>query len=252
MLSPGFSRFAIGIIGNIISLFLFLSPLPTFVRICKKGSVEQYSATTYLVTFVNCMLWGLYGMPFIHPNNILVSTIAGSGCFIELAYLLLFVIYSDTKGKKVILILITIAEIICIGIILTLVLTLAHTSKRRAQIIGLFGDISGVVMYAAPLTVMKQVITTKSVEFMPLAVSVASFANALVWTLYAIHPFDPYVAMPNGLGCILGLAQLILYGTYYKSTKEQLAARKAVEKVEMGLKEVIVLTVEPKKSQHPH
>lgn len=193
------------------------------------------------------MLWALYGLPFIHPDSILLLTISAIGCLIELTYLLLFIIYSDTKRKKVILILTTLAEILAVGIILSLVLTLAHTTKLRSQIIGVFGDISGVVMYASPLSVMKQVITTKSVEFMPLAVSVASLANALVWTLYAIHPFDLYVAVPNGLGCFLGLAQLILYATYYKSTKDQLAARTAAEKGEVGLKEVILVTVEPNK-----
>ena len=41
---------------------------------------------------------------------------------------------------------------------------------------------------------------------------------------------------PNGLGSLFALVQLILYATYYKSTKEQLAARKA--KSAMGLSEV--------------
>lgn len=57
------------------------------------------------------------------------------------------------------------------------------------------------------------------------------------------------IQAPNGIGCFLGLAQLILYAAYYKSTKQQIAARKAaeLEKVEMGLKEVIVVTREPNK-----
>lgn len=247
MVSPAFARLAVGVLGNIVSLFLYLSPVPTFVRICKKGSVEQYSATTYLVTLLNSMLWTAYGMPFIHPNSILVSTIAAIGGVIELVYLFLFVIYTENKKRKVVLVLIILGEVVAVGLTLALLLSLTHHSKRRSQVIGILGDISGVVMYASPLSVMKQVITTKSVEFMPLAVSVTSFANALIWTLYAIHPLDPYVAMPNGLGCLLGLAQLILYAVYYKSTKQQLAARKAAQKVELGLKEVIVVAMEPKK-----
>ncbi|XP_074317605.1 bidirectional sugar transporter SWEET4-like [Silene latifolia] len=247
MLSPATARFAVGVLGNIISLFLYLSPVPTFIDIWRKGSVDKYSATTYLVTFLNAMLWSIYGMPFIQPNNILVSTIAGIGLVIELVYLTLFVIYSDGKKKKLTVTFITLAEILAVGIALAMVLFFAKTSKRRALVIGLLGDVSGVVMYAAPLSVMRQVIRTKSVEFMPLAISVTSFANALVWTLYAIHPLDPYVAIPNGTGCILGLAQLILYATYYKSTKAQIAARKATLKLEMGLKEVVIVTKEPNK-----
>ncbi|KAL2902785.1 Bidirectional sugar transporter SWEET7 [Bienertia sinuspersici] len=239
MVSPAVARFAVGILGNFISFSLYLSPMPTFIRICKKGSVEQYSATPYMLTFLNCMLWTIYGMPFIQPNNILLSTISGSGCVIEFIYLMLFIIYTGNKKNKITLILIVLGEIIAVGIALALVLTLTHTTKSRSLIFGLLGDISGVLMYAAPLSIMREVIKTKSVEFMPLPVSVTCFGNALIWTLYAIRPFDPYVVAPNGIGCFLGLAQLILYAAYYKSTKEQIAARKVaeLEKVEMGLKE---------------
>ncbi|KAL9230936.1 hypothetical protein vseg_006224 [Gypsophila vaccaria] len=230
MVSPATARFAVGVLGNIISLFLYLSPVPTFIEIWRKGSVEKYSATTYLVTFLNAMLWSLYGMPFIQPNSILVSTIAGIGFLIELLYLTLFIIYSHSTKQRLTLFLLLLSEFLFVALALSLVLSFAHTTKRRALIIGLLGDVSGVVMYAAPLSVMRQVIRSKSVEYMPLAISVTSTANAVVWTLYAIHPWDPYVAMPNGTGCILGLAQLILYATYYKSTKQQMASRKAAQK----------------------
>ncbi|KMS97572.1 hypothetical protein BVRB_5g125960 [Beta vulgaris subsp. vulgaris] len=249
MVSPAVARFAVGILGNIISFSLYLSPMPTFMRICKKGSVEQYSATPYLLTFFNCMLWTIYGMPFIQPNNILLSTISASGCLIEFIYLMLFIIYTGNKKNRIFLILLVLGEILVVAIALTLVLIFTHTSKQRTLIFGLLGDVSGVLMYAAPLAIMKQVIKTKSVEFMPLAVSVTCFGSAVIWTLYAIRPFDPFVVAPNGIGCFLGLAQLMLYAAYYKSTKQQMDARKVaeIEKVEMGLKEVIVVTRESNK-----
>ncbi|XP_021767871.1 bidirectional sugar transporter SWEET7-like [Chenopodium quinoa] len=248
MVSPAVARFAVGILGNIISFSLYLSPMPTFIRICKKGSVEQYSATPYLLTFLNCMLWTIYGMPFIQPNNILLSTISASGCLIESIYLMLFIINTENKKKKIILIILVLGEILAVGIALALVLTFMHTSKDRTRIFGLLGDVSGVLMYASPLAVMKQVVKTKSVEYMPLAVSVTCFGSAVIWTLYAIRPFDPYVVAPNAIGCFLGLAQLILYAAYYKSTKQQMAAKEvAEEKVEMGLKEIIVVTKGPNK-----
>ncbi|GAB4857636.1 hypothetical protein Ancab_015542 [Ancistrocladus abbreviatus] len=238
MVSASVVRFAVGILGNIIALFLFLSPVPTFIGICKKGSVEQYSPVPYLATFVNCMLWVLYGLPFVHPNSVLVVTVNGAGCFIELVYLLLFVLYSDSNKKRLKVIVISILEIMIVGLIAGLVLGLTHTTKRRSQIVGMIAIICNIMMYAAPLSVMKMVITTKSVEYMPFFLSLASFANGVAWAVYAIHPFDPYIAAPNGLGSLFGLAQLILYATYHKSTKEQVAARKA--KGEMGLSEVVV------------
>jgi solute carrier family 50 protein (sugar transporter) len=44
--------------------------------------------------------------------------------------------------------------------------------------------------------------------------------------------------VPNGLGALFGLAQLILYATFYKSTKRQVAERKTKE---VDLSEVMVV-----------
>uniref|UniRef100_A0A803LWM9 Retrotransposon Copia-like N-terminal domain-containing protein n=1 Tax=Chenopodium quinoa TaxID=63459 RepID=A0A803LWM9_CHEQI len=195
MISPSAIRFAAGIIGNITALFLFLSPLPTFIGIHKKKTVGQYSSVPYLATFVNCMLWVVYGLPFIHPNSILVVTINGAGFFIELIYLILFVIYSDKKNKLKI-VLIAIVEIIIVGIMTALVLGLTHTTKRRSSIVGMIAIVCNIMMYASPLSVMKLVITTKSVEYMPFSLSIASFTNGIAWTVYALFPLDPYIASP--------------------------------------------------------
>lgn len=41
---------------------------------------------------------------------------------------------------------------------------------------------------------------------------------------------------PNGAGAVLGLGQLLLYATFYKSTKRQLTEKKA-KAAEVGLTE---------------
>ncbi|XP_039004409.1 bidirectional sugar transporter SWEET7-like [Hibiscus syriacus] len=67
-------RNVVGVTGNVISLFLFLSPVPTFAQIWKKNSVEQFSPAPYLATLINCMVWVIYGLPMVHPNSTLVVT----------------------------------------------------------------------------------------------------------------------------------------------------------------------------------
>ncbi|GAB2209736.1 hypothetical protein Drorol1_Dr00026959 [Drosera rotundifolia] len=237
MASAAAVRFAMGILGNIIALFLFLSPMPTFINIYKKGSVEQYSPVPYLATFFNCMFWVLYGLPFVHPNSILVITINGAGIVIEVVYLLLFVIYSPNK-KRLKLIVIAVLEVVFVGVVAVAVLRLVHGIKDCSRVIGIIAIVGNIMMYAAPLSVMKMVITTKSVEYMPFSLSFASMCNGVAWTIYAIHPFDPYIAGPNGLGTVFSVAQLILYAAYYNPTQEQITARKV--KAQMGLTEVVV------------
>ncbi|KAM3412200.1 hypothetical protein ACQJBY_003711 [Aegilops geniculata] len=166
MVSADAARNIVGIVGNVISFGLFLSPVPTFWRIIKAKDVEEFKPDPYLATLLNCMLWVFYGLPIVHPNSILVVTINGIGLVIESAYLIIFFIYAtrNTRGK---------------------------------------------------------VIKTRSVEYMPFVLSLVNFLNGCCWTGYALIKFDLYITIPNGLGAVFGLAQLILYACYYRSTPKK-------------------------------
>ncbi|KAF9689210.1 hypothetical protein SADUNF_Sadunf01G0067900 [Salix dunnii] len=264
MVSAELARDVVGILGNVISLFLFMSPVPTFVQIWKKKSVEQFSPAPYLATLINCAVWVLYGLPIVHPHSTLVWTINGAGTAIEIVYLLLFIIYSDSK-KRLKVLLLVLVEVIFMAVLAILVLTLVHTTKKRTVIVGIVAIVFNAMMYASPLSVMKLVITTKSVEYMPFFISLASFANGVAWSAYALIKFDPFILVihlslsltiymcdcssmfsdmglwfisqvPNGVGTLFSVAQLILYAVYYRSTQRQIAARKTDG--EVGLTEL--------------
>ncbi|KAL0372932.1 UNVERIFIED_CONTAM: Bidirectional sugar transporter SWEET7 [Sesamum calycinum] len=237
MFSKEVARTVVGIIGNVIALILFLSPVPTFYRIWKKRSVEQYSPVPYLATFINCGLWVLYGLPLVHPHSTLVVTINGTGFVIEILYLSLFLIFSDSK-KRLRLVVIVVAECIFVAALALLVLTLVHTTKLRSAIIGSICMVGNIMMYASPLAVMKLVMRTRSVEYMPFFLSFFSFLNGVSWTAYALIRFDPFIAAPNGMGTVLGLAQLILYATFYSSTKRIMAERKGQSEVDLAQKDL--------------
>uniref|UniRef100_A0A0E0EFS9 Bidirectional sugar transporter SWEET n=1 Tax=Oryza meridionalis TaxID=40149 RepID=A0A0E0EFS9_9ORYZ len=124
MVSPDMIRNVVGIVGNVISFGLFLSPVPTFWRIIKNKNVQDFKQTR-------------------------------------------------------------------------------------------------TIMYSSPLTIMSQVVKTKSVEYMPLLLSVVSFLNGLCWTSYALIRFDIFITIPNGLGVLFAAVQLILYIIYYRTTPKK-------------------------------
>ncbi|XP_020268199.1 bidirectional sugar transporter SWEET6a-like isoform X2 [Asparagus officinalis] len=213
-------RTVIGVIGNVISFFLFLSPVPTFVTIWKKKAVEEFSAIPYLATLLNCMMWVFYGLPFVTPDSTLVVTINGIGLAMEAAYLLVYFIYAP-KDKRLKVLGILAGELVFMASVAVGVLLGAHTHHKRQLIVGVLCVIFGTAMYASPLSVMMLVIRTKSVEYMPLALSLVGFVNGVCWTTYALIQFDLFVTIPNGLGAIFGAAQLVLYFCYYKSTPKK-------------------------------
>jgi solute carrier family 50 protein (sugar transporter) len=212
-------RLVVGIIGNIISVFLFLSPVPTFVNVWKWKSTRGYSGFPYPMTLLNCALWVLYGMPFVHPHSILVVTVNGAGVLFEAVYTIFFLIFCKDKNEKRRVVGLLALIFVFFAAVASLSLTLEHTHKRRTLVIGTICIVFNVFMYASPLSIMKKVIQTKSVKYMPFYLSLGCFANGLIWAVYGCIHFDINLVLPNGLGSLLGACQLILYGVYYGSTR---------------------------------
>ncbi|CDP12369.1 unnamed protein product [Coffea canephora] len=210
------ARTIIGVIGNVISFGMFVSPTPTFVNIWKAKSVQHFKPDPYLATILNCAMWVFYGLPIVKKDSILVSTINGVGLVIEAIFVTLFIIHSNWQKRRKIFIFLA-GEAAILAIVIVVALTALHGSKR-SLFVGVLCTILNIGMYLSPLTVMSRVIKTKSVKYMPFWLSLANFVNGAVWFSYAFLRFDPWLVIPNGLGTVGGLIQLILYATYYGST----------------------------------
>ncbi|XP_062097655.1 bidirectional sugar transporter SWEET1 [Humulus lupulus] len=226
-------HFIIGVFGNAFALFLFLAPTITFKRIIKNKSTEQFSGIPYVMTLLNCLLSAWYGLPFVSPNNILVSTINGTGAVIETIYVVVFIIFAPKKEKVKILGLFALVLTIFATVVLVSLLALNH--KPRKLFCGLAATIFSIIMYASPLSIMRTVVKTKSVEFMPFFLSLFVFLCGTSWFIFGLLGRDPFVAVPNGFGCGLGTAQLILYFIYRNKSGEPNKKPSLEESVEMGL-----------------
>ncbi|XP_044487081.1 bidirectional sugar transporter SWEET5-like [Mangifera indica] len=210
-------RTAVGVAGNVISFGLFLSPFPTMMKIYNQKSVQAFKPDPYLATILNCIMWMFYGSPAVTQDNLLVITINVAGFILETGYVAIFFIYSPwAKRRRIMMVLLF--EVIFAAVVIFITLVCFHTLKDRAMIVGIVCIVFNVIMYTSPLTVMKMVIKSKSVKYMPFTLSLANFLNGCVWVLYAILSADPYVLIPNLLGTISGIVQLVLYAMYYKTT----------------------------------
>ncbi|XP_051116746.1 bidirectional sugar transporter SWEET7-like [Andrographis paniculata] len=208
------ARTVVGIVGNVISGLLFLSPCPTFWRICKKKDSEEFHPYPYLACVMNCLFWIFYGLPIVHPDSTLVITINGAGLFLELCYLTIFFFYTNKKNRGII-VMFLLAEFALLGAIAAVTLLCFHTHAKRSMFVGIICVVFGVIMYGSPLSILRQVVKTKSAEFLPFWLCLAGFANGIVWFTYAnLKTFDPYIATANGIGGVLGLIQLCVYSYY--------------------------------------
>ncbi|KAB2094156.1 hypothetical protein ES319_A02G137000v1 [Gossypium barbadense] len=205
-------HFIFGVFGNATALFLFLAPTITFTRIIRSKSTEQFSGIPYVMTLLNCLLSAWYGLPFVSKNNLLVSTINGTGAGIETIYVLVFIFYAPKTEKARILGLF--ACVLTVFSAVALISLFALHGNGRKLFCGLAATIFSIIMYASPLSIMRLVIKTKSVEFMPFFLSLFVFLCGTSWFVYGLLGRDAFVAIPNGFGCGLGFMQLILYSIY--------------------------------------
>ncbi|XP_042059327.1 bidirectional sugar transporter SWEET14-like [Salvia splendens] len=206
--------FVFGILGNIVSFLVYLSPAPTFHRIVKKKSTEGFECVPYVVALLSSMLWIYYAT--LKSNETLLITINSIGCFIETIYISMYIIYASKQARLRAIKLSLVLDIIGFGSILLFTLFFLE-GPQRVEVLGWISVTLSASVYIAPLTIMKQVIRTKSVEFMPISLSLALLLNAVMWFFYGLLLKDIYIAVPNTVGFIFGLLQIILYGIYKNS-----------------------------------
>lgn len=207
------AHFIFGIFGNITALTLFLVPLITFWKIIKNKSTEEFSGFPYVSTLLNCLLSAWYGLPFVSANNLLVSTVNGTGAVLELSYVIVFLFYiRDKKYRAKIFGLLVI--VLKLFAMVALVSLFALHGNARKIFCGFAAAIFSICMYASPLLMMTTVIKTKSVKYMPFFLSLFVFLCGTSWFIFGLLGKDPFLAIPNGVGSALGALQLILYAVY--------------------------------------
>ncbi|XP_054817241.1 bidirectional sugar transporter N3-like [Prosopis cineraria] len=215
-----------GILGNFISFLVFLAPLPTFYRIYKKKSTEGFQSIPYLVALFSCMLWLYYA--FLKTGAVLLITINSFGCVIEIIYILIFITYASTDVRKLTIKLIGAMNLGSFGLIMLVTQFAVHDASLRVHVLGWICVSISVSVFAAPLSIMAQVIRTKSVEYMPFMLSFFLTLSAVMWFAYGLFLRDICVAVPNVMGFALGLIQMVLYGIYRDGKKKTREGEKEV------------------------
>ncbi|KAJ0973585.1 hypothetical protein J5N97_021544 [Dioscorea zingiberensis] len=139
------------------------------------------------------------------------------------------------------------------GLIVIFTMLLAK-GEKRVELLGWICVAFAVSVFVAPLSIMKLVIQTKSVEFMPLPLSLFLTFTAISWFSYGFAKKDKYVMLPNVLGILFGFAQIILY-MIYKGEKKIIQEAKLADHIVSVIipsesEGEVVGKVKPEKNNH--
>ncbi|KAK1391320.1 hypothetical protein POM88_010376 [Heracleum sosnowskyi] len=166
----------------------------------------------------NCLLWALYGLPFINPGNFLLLTAYGTGVAIHIAYLAIFLLYA--RRQRMCVVSVILIELLVIALVFGVVIGLNHTFDSRSFTVGfLMGTIgSGMLVVRQRLAVRTAVQDKKCAKWMPFLIALSDPLNNLCWCIYAALGSDRYLTIITGIGFVMTLYQLIRYCVYGSSS----------------------------------
>jgi len=208
--------FFVGILGNIISILVFTSPIATFRRVIRNKSTEEFRWLPYVTTLLCTSLWTFYGL--LKAGGLLIITVNGAGAALQAVYVALYLAYAprDTKVKMA---KVVVGVNICFFAAVVVVGLVALHGAVRLFAVGVLCSALTIGMYAAPMAAMRTVVKTRSVEYMPFSLSFFLFLNGGIWSVYSLLVKDYFIGIPNAMGFAMGTAQLALYMAYRNKKK---------------------------------
>ncbi|EOY11533.1 Nodulin MtN3 family protein isoform 2 [Theobroma cacao] len=140
-----------GLLGNITTGLVYLSPAKTFWHIVQRGSTEEFDSLPYVVKLLNGYMWVYYGL--VKPNSILVATINGFGAVLELIYVIIFLILAPPRMRVITAILFGILDVV-FPVAVVLISQLSFNREMQINISGFLSLLFSVATYGSPLSIM--------------------------------------------------------------------------------------------------
>ena len=216
-----------GWIGSVISIYFFLSPGVPFYKLIK-GQIKLSDSPGLLLvfSFLNCILWFNYGLLLDRPQMFATN---GGGCGITLIFFTIYLIFL-TKLKYYFTIL---ALILLVGVMGLISYLCYYVIYYKA--VGIAANVFNVLMYAATGEKIYRVVKTKDYKLMPIFSIIGAFLSSTCWFIYGLFDFEINVLIPNALGLLVSIVQLIVYFKIYcKKKKEGPMIEKDINRSEMN------------------
>ena len=206
MISTGI-RDALASTASVCTVFQFLAGVLVCRKIVKNGTTGNSSALAFVTCYTSCVLWMRYGM-LIEDRFILLVNVFGT--VLQASYVCVFILYSVKKSK-------TIKQMIAATCFLGTVYFYSFYEENAvlaAKYVGLFSCTVTVLFFASPLMMLAHVIRVKSTESLPFPIIMASLIVSSQWFAYGCLINDPFIQIPNFLGCVLSAFQLCFFLVY--------------------------------------
>ena len=202
-----------GWVGNALALYFYIAPIVSFWKVIKgQMTWKQSPGVLLLCSFLNCILWSDYGLI---TNQFLLYLANGLGGTITLIYITIFLIH--VADRKVLLSLFYNFFLICCIVEIYFVFYYLVPFK----VTGIIANIFNVLMYAAPGEKIYQICKGASYQLIPIWSTIGGTACSTSWMCYGIYQKDIYVVIPNALGVLASIVQIVIFVIYRRKQKNK-------------------------------
>ena len=202
-----------GWVGNALALYFYIAPIVPFVKVIKgQMTWKQSPGVLLLCSFLNCILWSDYGLI---TNQFLLYLANGLGGTITLIYITIFLIH--VADRKVLLSLFYNFFLICCIVEIYFVFYYLVPFK----VTGIIANVFNVLMYAAPGEKIYQICKGASYQLIPIWSTIGGTACSTSWMCYGFYQNDYYVVIPNALGVLASIVQIVIFVIYRRKQKNQ-------------------------------
>ena len=194
-------------LGFILSNALYASPLPALRKAVKRGNLGTLNPLPSALMVIGTGAWVSYGLscqnPWISATNI-------PGAVVAMGQLLVMLPLMKSGAQLKQFQSVVLGGTACTLLLWAKLIFGGVSAAVRSQVLGTYAIIC-IVLFASPLSTIASVVKNKNAASILAPLTISQVSNCALWTTYGVFAArDIFVWGPNGIGLILGLAQLSL------------------------------------------
>eukprot|EP00930_Biecheleria_cincta_P008460 TRINITY_DN10990_c0_g1_i1.p1 TRINITY_DN10990_c0_g1~~TRINITY_DN10990_c0_g1_i1.p1 ORF type:complete len:295 (-),score=23.87 TRINITY_DN10990_c0_g1_i1:123-1007(-) len=205
-----------GPLGTLLACVMFGSSIGVIRQVIRDKSIGKFSYIPYLLQLCNCSLWVIYALGDWGDGSKLWCFVAnGLGLIIVILTYAVYTYYCSRNEKRALLktsVLPLIAIIaFAVYVVFADIAGKPTTPEVAALASGKACMILNLIMYMGPCAGLKEALSKKSTEYLPLSLGVTTVVNSIPWFSYGFVIEDINIWLPNACGVFFGLLQVLCF-----------------------------------------
>lgn len=202
----------LGGMGNAISILFFIIPITIMLELYRSKDTSKIPYLLFIFTILNCEFWCIYGIKIDAWPVWLCNSV---GLVTNHIYITMYFIYLNVSVNRKIFFIAGLYASFVISFSIVFIFV------DNIKIIGNIAMIWNILMFAAPLQKLVEVIKKKDSSFIPIWVSATMVFCSIIWIAYGyFKERDTFIIIPNSIGLTICVIQVVLYFIFKKPIKE--------------------------------